>query len=73
MCELRVCELRVCELRMCELRVCEGMCICYSLAMVFHCSGVGGSGKTFTADRLLMKLFTITKKSDWFQDLRKAS
>ena len=34
-------------------------------------SGVGGSGKTFTADRLLMKLFTITKKSDWFQDLRK--
>ena len=35
--------------------------------------GLSGSGKSFTADQLLVKIFQMTKKSDWLQDLRKVS
>ena len=40
-----------------------------SLALVF--SGVCGSGKSFTADQLLLKVFQTVQKTDWLQDLRK--
>ena len=38
-------------------------------AVVFN--GVSGSGKSFTADQLLVKMFQIAHKTDWLQDLRK--
>lgn len=37
--------------------------------MVF--GGLSGSGKSFTADQLLMKMFQMSHKTDWIQDLRK--
>ena len=40
-----------------------------SVALVF--SGVCGSGKSFTADQLLLKIFQTVQKTDWLQDLRK--
>ena len=40
-----------------------------SVALVF--SGVCGSGKSFTADQLLLKVFQTVQKTDWLQDLRK--
>ena len=42
-----------------------------SRALVF--GGVSGSGKTFTADQLLLKMFQTAVKSDWLQNLRKVS
>lgn len=35
--------------------------------------GCSGSGKTFTVDRLIIKMFSSSAKSDWLQDLRKVS
>ena len=34
-------------------------------------SGMSGSGKSFTADRLIVKMFSNSMKSDWLQDIRK--
>lgn len=34
-------------------------------------SGVSGSGKTFTANQLLAKMFHFAHKTDWLQDLRR--
>lgn len=33
--------------------------------------GLSGSGKSFTADQLLMKMFQMSHKTDWIQDLRR--
>ena len=33
--------------------------------------GLSGSGKSFNADHLLMKMFQMAEKSDWLLDLRK--
>jgi dachs protein len=38
-------------------------------ALIFN--GVCGSGKSFTADRLLLEMFQNTKRTDWLQDIRK--
>ncbi len=38
-------------------------------ALLFN--GVSGSGKTFTADQVLLKMFQTARKSDWLQNLRK--
>ena len=38
-------------------------------ALIF--TGVLGSGKTFTADQVLLKMFQTARKSDWLQNLRK--
>jgi myosin heavy subunit len=38
-------------------------------AVIFH--GPCGSGKTFTADQLLVKMFQNTQRTDWLQDIRK--
>ena len=35
--------------------------------------GLSGSGKSFTADQLLMKMFQMSHKTEWIQDLRRAS
>ena len=40
-----------------------------SRALVF--TGACGSGKSFIADQLLVKMFHSTHKTDWLQDLRK--
>lgn len=40
-----------------------------STALVF--SGICGSGKSFTADQLLVKVFQTVQKTEWLQDLRK--
>ena len=40
-----------------------------SVALVF--SGVCGSGKSFAADQLLVKVFQTVQKTEWLQDLRK--
>ena len=40
-----------------------------SVGLVF--SGVCGSGKSFTADQLLVKVFQTVQKTEWLQDLRK--
>ena len=40
-----------------------------SAALVF--SGICGSGKSFTADQFLVKVFQTVQKTDWLQDLRK--
>lgn len=40
-----------------------------SVSLVF--SGVCGSGKSFTADQLLVKIFQTVQKTEWLQDLRK--
>ena len=40
-----------------------------SVALVF--SGMCGSGKSFTADQLLVKVFQTAHKTEWLQDLRK--
>lgn len=37
--------------------------------MIF--GGLSGSGKSFTADQLLMKMFQMSHKTDWIQDLRR--
>jgi len=42
---------------------------CESRALVF--GGLLGSGKSFNADHLLMKMFQIAEKTDWLLDLRK--
>ena len=34
-------------------------------------SGVSGSGKSFTSDQLLVKMFQNTQRTDWLQDIRK--
>ena len=34
---------------------------------------MSGSGKTFTANQLLAKMFHFAHKSDWLQDLRRVS
>lgn len=33
--------------------------------------GLSGSGKSFTADQLLVKMFQMSHKTDWIQDLRR--
>ena len=33
--------------------------------------GLSGSGKSSTADQLLMKMFQMSHKTDWLQDLRR--
>ena len=40
-----------------------------SVGLVF--SGMCGSGKSFTADQLLVKIFQTVQKTEWLQDLRK--
>ena len=40
-----------------------------SISLVF--SGICGSGKSFTADQLLVKVFQTVQKTEWLQDLRK--
>ena len=42
-----------------------------SCITTYHFSGVCGSGKSFTADRLLLEMFQNTKRTDWLQDIRK--
>lgn len=38
-------------------------------ALIFN--GACGSGKSFTADQLLVKMFQNTQRTDWLQDIRK--
>jgi hypothetical protein len=47
----------------------EGSSVHKSVGLVF--SGVCGSGKSFTADQLLVKVFQTVQKTEWLQDLRK--
>lgn len=42
-----------------------------SRVLVF--SGLSGSGKSFNADHVLMKLFHMAEKTEWLLDLRKVS
>ena len=35
--------------------------------------GLSGSGKSFNADQVLMKVFQMAHKTEWLQDLRKVS
>ena len=37
----------------------------------YYFSGMSGSGKSFTADRLIVKMFADSTKSEWLQDIRK--
>lgn len=45
------------------------MCVCIVCVGMF--SGKSGSGKTFTADRLMVKMLARSTKSEWIQDIRK--
>ena len=47
----------------------EGSSAHKSVGLVF--SGICGSGKSFTADQLLVKVFQTVQKTEWLQDLRK--
>ena len=41
------------------------------ICLLFVYSGTSGSGKTFTCDRLIIKMFAESSKSEWLQDIRK--
>ena len=43
----------------------------FFLSFFLTYSGMSGSGKTFTCDRLIIKMFSESTKSEWLQDIRK--
>ena len=45
----------------------------YTLTHTHTHSGACGSGKSFTADQLLVKMFQNTQRTDWLQDIRKVN
>ena len=49
----------------------HSICVDYLFRFTPPSSGVSGSGKTFTCDRLIIKMFSESAKSEWLQDIRK--
>lgn len=55
--------------RLAELLLADMPSFRESRVLVF--GGLSGSGKTFNADHLLMKMYQLADKTDWLLDLRK--